>query len=302
MDGIVNINKSSGDTSFTVVAVVRKLCKERRVGHGGTLDPLATGVLPVCIGRATRVTEYLMEHPKTYRAEVEFGLTSDSGDADGTIVRGGDVSFLTIEAIRSALVGFRGQTQQVPPMFSALKRNGRPLYELARAGITVERAARAIEIYSLDLVSWITPIATIEVTCSRGTYIRSLASDLGQALGCGAYLRNLCRLKYGPFDLSGSVSLVQLKEMVRDGEWTRVLHPVDSVLSHLPSLSLPADVAEFVLHGRSFAPCALGEVPDALAGIQGQARCRAYTLDGSFVGVLRFNTEKDEWQPDKVFL
>lgn len=302
MDGIVSINKSSGDTSFAVVAAVRRLGKERRVGHGGTLDPLATGVLPVCIGRATRVTEYLMEHPKTYRAEVEFGLTSDSGDADGTITPGGDISVLTIEAIRSALERFRGQTQQVPPMFSALKHNGRPLYELARAGITVERAARTIEVYSLDLVSWITPIATIEVTCSRGTYIRSLASDLGQALGCGAYLRNLCRLKYGPFDLGGSVSLVQLKEIVRAGGWTRVLHPVDSVLSHLPSLSLPADVAEFVRHGRSFAPSALGDVSEALTGIQGQTRCRGYTLDGSFVGVLRFNTEKDEWQPEKVFL
>ena len=302
MDGIINISKSSGDTSFTVVAAVRRLCRERRVGHGGTLDPLATGVLPVCIGRATRVTEYLMEHPKTYRAEVEFGLTSDSGDADGAITGGGDISSLTEDGVRSALAGFRGQTQQVPPMFSALKHNGKPLYELARAGITVERAARTIEIYALDLVSWTTPVASIEVTCSRGTYIRSLASDLGQALGCGAYLKGLCRLKYGPFDLDGSVSVGQLKETVRDGDWSGVLHPVDSVLSHLPFLSLPTEVSEFVRHGRSFTSNALGAATEGLAGIQGQARCRAYTLDGSFLGVLRFNSEKDEWQPEKVFL
>ena len=207
MDGILSINKAAGDTSFGVVAAVRRLCRERRVGHAGTLDPLATGVLPVCIGRATRVVEYLMEHPKKYRAEIRFGMVSDSGDAAGVISSGGDVSALDQAAVTSALALFMGEIKQVPPMLSALKHNGRPLYELAREGITVERAERKIQIYAIDLVSWKTPVATIDVTCSRGTYIRTLAQDLGKALSCGAYLAGLCRTKYGPFDLSNSIEL-----------------------------------------------------------------------------------------------
>ena len=302
MDGILSINKSGGDTSFGVVAAVRRLCREKRVGHAGTLDPLATGVLPVCLGKATRIVEYLMEHPKKYRAEIRFGMISDSGDADGTLSSGGDVSALDEPAIASALELFKGEIKQVPPMFSALKHNGRPLYELAREGITVERAERKIRIYAADLISWKTPVATIEVTCSRGTYIRTLAQDLGSALSCGAYLSGLGRTNYGPFDISNSITLTQLDEAVARGDWHYLLHPIDSVLSHLPSIVVPEDVAQFVRHGRPFAADELTRDLAAVVKMQGQARCRAYTLDGGFAGVLRFNSEKDEWQPEKVFL
>ncbi len=302
MDGILSIDKSAGDTSFGVVAAVRRLCRERRVGHAGTLDPLATGVLPVCLGRATRVVEYLMEQPKKYRAEIRFGMVSDSGDADGTISSGGDVSALDAPAIASALEMFRGEIKQVPPMFSALKRNGRPLYELAREGITVERAERKIQIYAIDLVSWKTPVATIEVTCSRGTYVRTLAQDLGSALSCGAYLAGLCRTKYGPFELSKSISLPQLDDAVASGDWHSLVRPIDSVLSHLPGITVTADVAQFIRHGRPVAAGELAPGLEAVVKMQGQARSRAYTLDGAFAGVLRFNSEKDEWQPEKVFL
>jgi tRNA pseudouridine55 synthase len=207
MDGILVIDKSRGETSFGVVAAVRRLCRERRVGHAGTLDPLATGVLPVCLGKATRVVEYLMEHPKKYRAEVEFGLATDTGDAEGQIVGRGDVSAVSEAAVSEALERFRGSIQQTPPMFSALKHHGRRLYEMARAGITVDRPSRTVEIHDIGLVSWNAPVATIEATCSRGTYIRSLAQDLGHVLGCGAYLKNLSRVSYGPFDIARATSV-----------------------------------------------------------------------------------------------
>jgi tRNA pseudouridine55 synthase len=226
MDGILNINKVRGETSFGVVAAVRRLCRERRVGHAGTLDPLASGVLPVCIGKATRVVEFAMEHAKQYRAEIEFGLTTDTGDAEGHVLSRGEVADLDAGAVAGALNHFRGQIQQVPPMFSALKHNGRPLYEMARAGITIDRPSRTVEIHEINMVSWEAPVATIEVTCSRGTYIRTLAEDLGQRLTCGAYLKNLSRLKYGPFGVEKAVTVAQLAEAVSAGDWTSLMWPI----------------------------------------------------------------------------
>src|SRR3989304_4232722 len=169
MNGILNINKPPGMTSFAVVARVKRLWHEQRVGHAGTLDPLASGVLPVCLGQATRVIEYLMESRKTYRAEVELGVTTDTGDAAGRVIERRDASGVSRDMLQSALGGFRGQIEQTPPMFSALKYQGTPLYKLARAGISVERRSRIAEVYELELVAWDPPAATIEVTCSRGT-------------------------------------------------------------------------------------------------------------------------------------
>ncbi len=302
MDGILIIDKSLGETSFGVVAAVRRLCRERRVGHAGTLDPLASGVLPVCVGKATRVVEYLMEHSKKYRAEVEFGVVTDTGDAEGQITKRGDAAAVDANAVALALSRFRGPIQQTPPMFSALKHNGKRLYEMARAGITVDRPSRTVEIYAIDLVSWAPPVATIEVTCSRGTYIRSLAHDLGQDLACGAYLKNLSRLRYGPFDIADAISLPRLAEAVGDGDWSRLLSPLDSVMSHLPALTATADEADAIRHGRSFAFRGLDGAPPGVGRPEGEMRHRAYTLDGCFMGVLRFNSEKDEWQPEKVLL
>jgi tRNA pseudouridine55 synthase len=288
-------------TSFGVVAAVKRLCHERRVGHAGTLDPLATGVLPVCLGKATRVAEFLMESRKTYRAEVELGVSTDTGDAEGRVIQRTDASGIDRDALLSTLGGFLGKIQQTPPMFSAVKYHGQPLYKLARAGITVERRSRQAEIYDLTLLSWESPVAEIEVTCSRGTYIRALAQDLGQALGCGAHLKNLVRLRCGPFDISDSVSLAQLDEASDRGDWQCLLYPPDSVLLHWPAIVAGAELEDSIRHGRPFpgrsidgglGPAVLGESKD---------RCRAYTLDGCFLGVLRFNSEKDEWQPEKVF-
>ena len=178
-------------TSFEVVAFVRRLSGERRVGHGGTLDPKATGVLPVGLGRGTRVAEFLAQENKVYRAQVELGTATDSYDVSGKVTWRGDVSAVTRELVEAALDSFRGLIEQTPPMYSALKYQGQPLYRLARAGIEVPRLPRKVNIFRLELLDFELPLLTLEVACSKGTYIRSLAHDLGQALGCGAHLKSL---------------------------------------------------------------------------------------------------------------
>jgi tRNA pseudouridine55 synthase len=295
--GILNINKSVGRTSFSVVAAVKKLCRERHVGHTGTLDPMAEGVLPVCLGRATRVAEYLLDSKKAYRAVVEFGMETDTGDAEGKMISHGDVSGLNREKVLSVLGDFRGRIMQTPPMYSALKHNGRPLYKYAREGIVIERKSRIADIFNLEILSWDTPVVVLDITCSHGTYIRSLAVDLGRTLGCGAYLKSLKRLRCGPFDISAALTLDALEEAVQRGDWQAFLFPVDSVLQDWPVLNAGAEMADAIRHGRPVV------YPEIVSG-GGLSRdlCRAYSLDGSFLGVLRFNSETGEWQPKKIFL
>jgi tRNA pseudouridine55 synthase len=294
VDGIININKPGGMTSFRVVALVRRLSGERRVGHAGTLDPAATGVLPVCLGRATRVVEFLMDTTKTYRAEIELGIATDTGDASGQIVQKGDPFGISREALESALASFCGSIHQTPPMYSAVKYQGKPLYRLARAGITVERKSRLAKIYNLELVDWQPPVFTIEVSCGKGTYIRTLASDLGQVLGCGAYVKSLVRLRYGPFDIKDAVSISQVDDAFHSGSWLRLLYPVDSVLLHWPAIVVDAAAEQNIRNGR---PLTLAQ---DFGGEAMGNRCRVYTLDGCFLGVLRFNGGKAEWEPEKV--
>ncbi|MDO8715506.1 MAG: tRNA pseudouridine(55) synthase TruB [Dehalococcoidales bacterium] len=294
MTGILNIDKPSGMTSFQVVALVKRLSGERRVGHAGTLDPIATGVLPVCIGQATRVIEFLSEARKTYLAEIELGIATDTYDISGQVTQRGDISTINRERLDSALASFRGLILQTPPMYSAVKHQGKPLYELARAGITVERKIRTVEVYSLELIDWQSPMVTIEVVCSKGTYIRSIAHDLGQSLGCGASLRSLSRLKYGSFDIKDALSLSHLENAFRYGYWPELVHPLDSVLAHWEAVVIGNDDEENMKMGRSLVLVG----GDAVAG----KRCRTYTLDGRFVGVLRFNPVSGSWHPEKVLL
>lgn len=293
MDGILNIDKPSGQTSFSLVAIVKRLTGERHVGHAGTLDPLASGVLPVCLGQATRIVEFLQDAPKTYRAQIELGIVTDTYDAAGSITSRSDPSGISREQFTAALNPFCGLIWQIPPMYSALKHQGKPLYQLARAGITIERKSRQAQIYRLELVDWQPPLATIEVTCGKGTYIRSLAHDLGQALGCGAYLKSLIRSRYGLFDIKDAISVPQLEDACRNGYGQQFLYPIDSVLSHWAALVVNDDNQENIRHGR---PLVLESVAFA------ENRCRVYALDGHFIAVLRFNTEKGQWQPEKVFV
>jgi len=309
VDGILNIDKPRGETSFGVVAMVKRWSGERRVGHAGTLDPEATGVLPVCLGEGTRVIEFLVEATKAYRAQIELGVATDTYDASGKITQRGDASGISQEQLKSVLASFCGLIQQTPPMYSAVRYHGKRLYELARAGIKVERKSRLTRIYHLELIDWQPPVVTIEVVCGKGTYIRSLAHDLGQTLDCGANLKSLIRLRYGLFDIEDAVSLPQLERAFRYGYWQSFVYPIDIVLLHWAAIVVSHDTGRLIRNGR---PVVLGndagsQETDYLKQYPGaqsswESHCRVYTLDGCFLGVLRFNPERGQWQPEKVFL
>ena len=297
MDGILNINKPQGKTSFSIVSLVKRLSGEKRVGHAGTLDPLATGVLPVCLGQGTRITQFLLEAPKAYRAQIELGVTTDTYDATGNVTGRGDSSGINRQQLLSALSSFTGEIQQTPPMYSAVKHGGKPLYRLARSGIQVERKSRKRWIYRLELTDWQPPIATIEVECSKGTYIRSLAHDLGQLLGCGANLKSLTRFRYGFFSIEDAVSLPQLEDAFRHGYWQNFVYPVDIVLSQWGAVVVGEAAEKDIVNGRPPALESIGDLPPPVHG----NRCRVYTRDGCFLAMLCFDGEKGQWQPEKVF-
>lgn len=301
MDGILNINKPLDKTSFSVVAMVRRLSGERRVGHAGTLDPAATGVLPVCLGQGTRVVEFLVDATKTYRAEIELGVTTDTDDASGRIIEKRDPSGISREQVEAVLSSFCGLVKQTPPMYSAVKYHGKPLYKLARAGITVERRSRLVKIEKLAILDWQPPIVVIEVVCGKGTYIRSLAHDLGQTLGCGASLKGLARLRCGPFDIEDAVSLSELEDGFRFGYWQHFIYPIDSVLLHWAAMVVGDSAGESIRNGRLLALGNSSQNEGDGSAQHSDNRCRAYDLDGRFLGVLRFNSERGEWQPEKVF-
>lgn len=297
MDGILNVNKPPGMTSYSVVALVKRLSGERRVGHAGTLDPDATGVLPICLGQATRIIEFLFDNTKVYRAQIQLGVTTDTYDASGRVTRLADASAISRESVESALATFKGVIPQKPPMYSAVKHHGKPLYELARAGISVERKTRQAKIISLELISWQPPEVTLEVECGKGTYIRSLAHDLGEVLGCGASLKNLIRLRCGPFAIKDALSLSELEDAFKEDNWQEFLYPPDFVLMNYPALCVSDDNACTLRHG---VPLALPEKNEAEAHVTGNL-CRVYTGDGCFLGLVRFNPEKGQWQPEKIF-
>jgi len=292
MDGILNINKPEGLTSYGVVSRVRRLSGERRVGHAGTLDPAATGVLPVCLGKATRIVEYIMGAPKTYLAGIELGTETDTYDAAGAVVSRKDSSYVSRQMVKIVLDSFCGEILQTPPMYSAVKHGGRPLYALARAGLTTERKSRPVTVYRLDLVDWQPPCFTLEVTCGKGTYIRSLAHDLGQALGCGAHVKTLARTRYGCFDIKDAVPLSTLEEAFRNGDWQQYVYPVDFPLKDLPAAVIDEAGEAAMRNGQVLH---LGEVCPA----EPDDVCRVYSGDGRFLGILRRLTE-DAWQPEKV--
>ncbi len=291
MDGILNINKPTGMTSYDVVAVVKRLSSERRVGHAGTLDPDACGVLPVALGRGTRVIEFLAEASKTYRACIELGVETDTYDASGRTVRRGDASGIRLENVAAALAPFRGLIQQTPPRYSALKHRGRRLYELARAGIEVEPKSRPAMVHRLEILDWKPPFVTVEMECGKGTYVRSLAHDLGQSLGCGGMLRELVRTAYGPFGIDNAVTLSALEPALKFGYWLHYLSAIDEVLLGWQAVLVGVETEKYVLDGRPLA----GFPPPDHTG-----RCRSYSADGHFLGVLRFDAENGQWRPDKV--
>ncbi len=304
-EGILNLNKPRGPTSHDVVSRVRALTGVRRVGHAGTLDPLADGVLVVCVGRATRVVEYLMSGRKVYRACARLGVTTDTYDAEGQVVaevQGAlDVSRDQVEA---ALEQFRGTITQVPPAYSAIKHEGTSLHRLARQGVEVEEIlrskARQVEIFELDLTAWEPPECVLEVACSPGTYVRSLAHDLGKALGCGAHLTGLTRTASGTFHLEDAITLEELAQATAEDRWLDLLQPIDTALAHFPALHLDADEARRVCSGQTIQ---VRESERAsLAEKNSIPRlARAYGPNETFLALVAHVPEADVWRPHKVF-
>lgn len=248
VDGVLLLDKPLGLSSNDALQKARRLFSAAKGGHTGTLDPMATGLLPLCFGEATKFSADLLDADKTYEAVLRFGVTTDSGDAEGQITATSDVP-VSESALRDVLPGFMGAIQQIPPMHSALKRDGRPLYELARQGIEVERAPRNVSIHAIELLAFGGRQATIRVCCSKGTYIRVLAMDIGAVLGCGAHLSALRRTAVGPLTLDGAVTLAALQGQ-DEADRLPALQPVDTLLRSLPSVTLAGEAALRFRHGN----------------------------------------------------
>ncbi len=290
--GILNIDKPLGLTSHDVIVRVRRASRQNQVGHAGTLDPLATGVLVVCLGRATRVSEYLMGSSKTYRATITLGISTTTHDAEGEIVaqRPVDVSRAEVE---QALAQFVGTIEQVPPMHSAVKQGGKKLYKLARRGITVERKPKQVEIFTLDVLDWTPPHLDIQVRCGPGTYIRALARDLGGLLGCGAYLSALRRTQSGQFGIDDAASLAQIEAAFAEGQIARWLYGLDAAFADLPEIHLDGETAYRLAMGQSFI-----SRPGELSGMY----ARAYGPGRQFVALIGRCEPTHSWKPIKVFV
>lgn len=296
MNGFLVIDKPQGVTSFEVVRTIRRCLKVRRVGHCGTLDPMATGVLPVAIGEATRLVEFVMDGAKIYRGTLKLGETTDTQDAEGTILSRGAIDGIDRSRIEEVIATLLGPIKQLPPMYSALKRDGVPLYELARKGIEVERTLRPIEIHRFEICSIDLPFVTFEVTCSKGTYVRTLAHDLGARLGCGAHLTALRRLQSGAFSEAEAIPLDRLQG--DSSERVQIL-PIAAALAALPALALSPDALLRLKNGvppqRSEVSAPLPfPVPGSLVTL-----CR----DQQLVAVARFDPERaSESRGDFVLL
>lgn len=258
VDGVLLLDKPIGFTSNDALQKARRLFSAAKGGHTGTLDPLATGLLPLCFGEATKFSADLLDADKTYEAVLKLGVTTNSGDAEGKVTATSTVN-TEKAAILKLLPQFTGDIQQIPPMHSALKRDGRPLYELARKGIEVEREARAVTIHAIDLLDFAGDSLTLRVSCSKGTYIRVLAADIGAVLGCGAHLTALRRTRVGDLDLEGAVTLAELEGLDEMGRMAR-LKPVDALLLTLPILNVEGEAAQRFSHGNPV------DLPTGLSG------------------------------------
>ena len=276
VDGVLLLDKPSGITSNTALMRVKRIFRAEKAGHTGTLDPLASGLLPICFGEATKFARFLLDAAKRYRASIRFGVTTTTQDAEGDIV---DTRVVTTDRaqVEAVLPSFTGRIRQVPPAYSALKHQGRSHYEYARAGIEVPRAPRDITVESLALVDWSAPLVTVDVLCSKGTYVRTLAADIGEALGCGAHLAALRRVASGGFDVADAIDFERLDAVESDAARGALLLPVDSLVTSLPRIVVDDAGAACLRHGRLLP--ARDADPEGLA--------RAYDGAGRLLGVVR---------------
>ena len=290
MDGVINIYKERGFTSHDVVAVVRKTLNTKKAGHTGTLDPDAEGVLPVCVGQATKLADYIMAERKSYRAEITFGAETTTQDASGEVIEKYDFRF-DENALRNVLKEFIGPQRQLPPMYSAIKVNGKKLYELAREGKEIERKVREIEIYDIIIVDIFPPDrAVIDVDCSKGTYIRTLCSDIGKKLGWGAYMSSLTRTASGRFLIEDAVKLDELKEIAKNGGIDSVLITPDRALADYKRITVGKKAEKYLYNGgkiydRYFTCAAKPEINETVLG---------YDSNGRLVGIYTFLYDKEK--------
>jgi tRNA pseudouridine55 synthase len=290
VSGVLVVDKPVGLTSHDVVQIIRRGTGIRRAGHTGTLDPRASGVLVVLIGPAVRLSEYVSASDKRYQATIRLGSSTDTYDAEGRVTNYSEVENISEEQFEETLEQFIGEIEQVPPPYSAIKVQGRKAYEMAREGEEVSLEPRTIQVYSLELLEWAPPEVVIDVFCSSGTYVRSLANDLGKELGSGAHLIGLRRTKSGRFTLRDAVPLRRLQEAFVAGDWYKYLIPAAEALADWPMVELDGDQVELIRHGH--------RIP-AEEGIEGWAR--GVSEQGDLVALLEVDKESNEWQPRKVF-
>ena len=294
IDGIINVKKPSGVTSMDLVRRVKRVCGQKRVGHGGTLDPLASGVIPICIGQATRMMEYLLHSRKQYQAVIKLGIETDTYDSDGEIVVRQDASEVTLEDIHSAVSDFKGNIQQTPPMYSAIKKDGKRLYDLARSGLQIKREGRDVEIHRIVIKCWSSTNLSIEVECGKGFYVRSLAHDIGQILGVGGHISKLERTRVGVFSVDKAIPIDEVVERFEDGAWTDIVHPMDTAVLQLPAIVVDLSAVQMLRHGQRVAS-------GTVATTSTSELHRVYSIDGSFVALANFKSAEGIWQPHKVF-
>lgn len=294
ISGVLVVDKPPMMTSHDVVQVVRRGTGIRRIGHIGTLDPRASGVLVLLIGPAVRLSEFLITDAKRYEAMIRFGAVSDTYDADGNVVPTGVEPVLDEDTVLKAMERFTGPITQRPPNYSALKIKGRKAYELARAGEEFEIPEREVTVYDFDLLEFNPPDIFVEVFCSSGTYIRSLAHDLGKELGCGAYLTELRRTKSGRFSMRQAVTLDELKKAFEDGDWYQYLIPAVESLHDFPEVVLDEPLELAVRHGQRVSVSGVEPNQDGYG--------KGISLQGELVAILEYDKEGESWKPKKVFL
>lgn len=296
-DGVISVYKEKGYTSHDVVAKMRGILKQKKIGHTGTLDPDATGVLPVCLGKATRLCDLLTDQSKTYRAVLLLGRETDTQDVTGQTLSESEVT-LTEEEIREAVLSFAGAYDQIPPMYSALKVNGKKLYELARQGKEIERASRPVVIYNIEIHEIRPPRAEFSVTCSKGTYIRTLCFDIGRKLGCGGCMESLLRTRVERFTLEQSVTLGEIETLRDQGRLSEVIVPVEEMFSQLGEVSVLEEYDRLVHNGNQFYPHQAKENQIPEDGI----RVKVFDSGHRFVGIYQYRQDRQWYHPVKLFL
>jgi len=295
--GVLNINKEKGFTSHDVVAKLRGIVGQKKIGHTGTLDPDATGVLPVCLGKATKLCDMLTDKDKTYETVMLVGKTTDTQDISGEVLSEGNWESIDENSVMKCIQEFVGDYMQIPPMYSALKVNGKKLYELAREGIEIERKARPVVIHEIKIIEVNLPRVRMEVSCSKGTYIRTLCHDIGQKLGCGACMEELVRTKVSRFTLAESMTLEDVERLKEAGRLDEILVPIDAMFSEYEAITLKNEFDSFAYNGNMFLPKHICE----RITLDDGKRVRGYDEGGTFIAIYKFCKEKWMFQLVKMF-